>query len=64
MYVTQNSKGTKYTEKSKSSYHLFCSSLVLFFFFKILFILFLNRGEEREREGEKHQCVVASHVPP
>ena len=21
-------------------------------------------GQEREREGEKHQCVVASHVPP
>ena len=26
-----------------------------FFFFKILFIF---------REGEKHQCVIASHVPP
>ena len=26
-------------------------------------ILFLERGRE-EREGEKHQCVVASHVPP
>ena len=21
------------------------------------------RGREREREGEKHQCVVASHMP-
>ena len=29
------------------------------FFFKILFILFLERGMEGEREGEKHQCVVA-----
>ena len=26
--------------------------------------LFLERGREGEREGEKHQCVVASHVPP
>ena len=28
--------------------------------------LFLDRGEgrEKEREGEKHQCVVASHTPP
>ena len=28
--------------------------------------LFLQRGEgkEKEREGEKHPCVVASHVPP
>ena len=28
------------------------------------FYLFLERGEEREKEGEKHQCVVASRVPP
>ena len=37
-----------------------------FFFLKILFIyLFIleSRGE-REREGEKHQCVVASWAPP
>ena len=26
--------------------------------------LFLERGREGEREGEKHQCVVASRVPP
>ena len=26
--------------------------------------LFLERGERREREGGKHQCVVASHTPP
>ena len=31
------------------------------FFFKILFY-FLERGEGRQ--GEKHQHVVASHVPP
>ena len=29
----------------------------------ILFI-FRERGREGEREGEKHQCVVASHAPP
>ena len=23
----------------------------------------LERGRKGEREGEKHQCVVASHVP-
>ena len=33
------------------------------FFFKILFI-FRQRVREGGREGEKHQCVVASHVPP
>ena len=26
--------------------------------------LFLERGREREREGEKHQCVAASPAPP
>ena len=36
---------------------------ILFFFFKILFI-FRERGRERQREGEKHQCVVASCAPP
>ena len=35
------------------------------FFFKIFIYLFLERGgKEREREGEKHQCVVTSHMPP
>ena len=33
----------------------------VFYFFKIcIYLLFLERG----REGEKHQCVVASYVPP
>ena len=31
-------------------------------FLNILF--FRERGREGEREGEKHQCVVASHAPP
>ena len=26
--------------------------------------MFRQRGREGEREGEKHQCVLASHVPP
>ena len=32
------------------------------FSFKILFVL--DRGREGERDGEKHQCVVASCMPP
>ena len=32
-------------------------------FFKILFIFRVRRWEG-EREGEKHQCVVASSIPP
>ena len=38
--------------------------VVLFLFFKDFIYLFLERGREREREGEKHQCVVASHTQP
>ena len=40
----------------------------IFFFltvFKKDFLyLFLERGEGKKREGEKHQCVVASCMPP
>ena len=36
-----------------------------FFFKKQCFIyLFLDRWGWKEKEGEKHQCVVASRVPP
>ena len=36
-----------------------------FFFFKDFIYLLLDReGKEGEREGEKHQCAVASHTPP
>ena len=38
--------------------------LSLRFFFKILRIYFYRGGREGEREGEKHQCVVASHLAP
>ena len=31
---------------------------------KIFIYLFLERGEGKEKEGEKHQCVVASCTPP
>ena len=27
-------------------------------------LIFRERGREGERKGEKHQCVVASHMPP
>ena len=32
--------------------------------FFLRFYLFLEKGREGEREGEKHEYVVASHVPP
>ena len=36
-----------------------------FFFFKDFIYLYLERGEGKEKErGGKHQCVVASRVPP
>ena len=31
---------------------------------KSILFIFIERGREGEREGEKHQCVVASHTPP
>ena len=39
----------------------------MYFFFKdfiYLLFFFTEKGKEGEREGEKYQCVVASHVPP
>ena len=45
-------------------YFFFFFSIVSFFFFLKDFIYFLERGREGEREGENHQCVVASQVPP
>ena len=36
-----------------------------FYFFKRFYLLiFRERGREGEREGEKHQCVVAPQMPP
>ena len=37
-----------------------------YFMFHILKKLFIfrERGRDGEREGEKHQCVVASSAPP
>ena len=36
----------------------------LFFFLRFYLFIFRERGREGEREGEKHQCVVASRTPP
>ena len=44
----------KFLQASFSAEVLFC--------FK--FYLFLEKGREGEREGEKHRCVIASHVAP
>ena len=34
------------------------------YYFKHFIYLFLEKGSEAEREGEKHQCLAASHSPP
>ena len=39
------------------------SSLYLFIFLGFHLFIFREGGREEEREGEKHQCVVASHAP-
>ena len=41
---------------------IFLKSLFICIF--ICLFIYLLREEGKEKEGEKHQCVVASHVPP
>ena len=43
--------------------YTFTLNLIFYYFFKILFIYFQREGKGG-REGQKHQCVVASGVPP
>ena len=43
---------------------MFSAQLILVSFLKDFIYLFLERGREGEREGEKHHCVVASRAPP
>ena len=62
--LTNCSSGHKsFTSYDLLIFLLFCGCFH-FFFFKDFIYLFLERGEGREKEGEKHQCVVASHAPP
>ena len=39
--------------------------MIIYFYLKNIFYVFIfrERGREGEREGEKHQCVVACHAP-
>ena len=39
------------------------NGLISSIFKRFYLFIFRQRGKEGEREGEKHQCVVASHVP-
>ena len=39
-------------------------TLYSFFLRFIYLFIFREEGREGEREGEKHQCVAASHTPP
>ena len=45
-------------------FHLFMHSLVDSFFLRFYLFIFRERGRVGERKGEKHQCVVASCMPP
>ena len=55
-----NRKG--YSECTFPCFHFFF--LLLFFFFLKILLIFRERGREGAREGEKHQCVVASRAHP
>ena len=65
-YISSSLKTNKQTKKT----HCVCGQqtwgFVLFkkFLKRFYSLTFRERGREGGREGEKHQCVVASHVPP
>ena len=44
--------------------HVLASTCCLFIYFSKILFIFRERGKEGEKEGEEHQRVVASHVPP
>ena len=46
------------------SHKTYKKSLLFPFLKRLYLFIFRQKGKKREREGEKHQCVVASHVPP
>ena len=52
------------TPLSRGTNDLFKKILFIHSFIHLFIYLFIESGEEGEREGEKHQCVVASRVPP
>ena len=43
---------------------MFVGFVFILFFKRFYLFTFRERGREEEREGRKHQCVVASHVAP
>ena len=60
LYIIVGSKTGAIWKFSRMEYLFIYLSIYLKGFY--LFI-FRERGGKTEREGEKHQCVVASHVP-
>ena len=66
IFKTWNNSSTLYLADAFLIYvKNICLNWVAFlsFIFKD-FYLFLERGRERERGGDKQQCAVASHTPP
>ena len=62
MYNVHQNMGVCYTWQKSLSMILFYYNFLIFKGF-YLFIFRASR-REGEREGEKHQCVVSSHMPP
>ena len=38
--------------------------MIQIYFLRFYLFIYRERGRKGEREGEKHQCVVASQAPP
>ena len=52
------------SQENPSVPQIVTGSLLGFFFERFYLFTFRERGREGEREVEKHQCVVVSHVAP
>ena len=53
---------TKHTLKQKTCLSCMALDKVFYFFKDFIYLFFRERRRKGEREGEKHQCVVAPHV--
>ena len=65
MDILESGNGIRTARVCSSAVYFFIYSFKeRFFFLRFYLFVFRKRGMEGEREGEKRQCVVVSHVPP
>ena len=62
LQIKHQDKGNKLREQYKTKQYQVAHLFILFYWRFLL--IFRERGREGEKEGEKHQCVVASRTSP